>query len=163
MYGHIGNEFSYNNLGHFPLPDITSTTTEPLILPHLTIPSNNLDSLSAFKSDSSGCSSYIGSPASITSYGTHTSTLIQRSISSHSLQKNYEGYSQLDSSPVRKVLSTGDLQVIHQLFLCRIFWIILYISFLLLLIDLIFLLYIQKLFRGPFLSVWEAWNFVIVH
>ncbi|CAA2982412.1 zinc finger protein HD1-like [Olea europaea var. sylvestris] len=113
MYGHIGNEFSYNNLGHFPLPDITSTTTEPLILPHLTIPSNNLDSLSAFKSDSSGCSSYIGSPASITSYGTHTSTLIQRSISSHSLQKNYEGYSQLDSSPVRKVLSTGDLQGIN--------------------------------------------------
>ncbi|CAI9759183.1 unnamed protein product [Fraxinus pennsylvanica] len=113
MYGHVGNEFSYNNLGHFPLPDITSTTTAPLVLPQLSIPSNNLDSLSAFKSDSSGCSSYIGSPTSITSFGTHTPTLIQRSISSHSLQKNYEGYSTLDSSPVRKALSTGDLQGIN--------------------------------------------------
>ncbi|KAL2508502.1 zinc finger protein CONSTANS-LIKE 14-like [Forsythia ovata] len=116
MYGHIGNEFSYNKFGHFPLPDIASTS--PLILPPLAIPSNDHDSLSAFKSElgysSSGCSSYIGSPTSITtSYETYTPTLIQRSISSHSLHKNFEGYSPLDSSPVRKALSTGDLQGIN--------------------------------------------------
>ncbi|CAI9778788.1 unnamed protein product [Fraxinus pennsylvanica] len=116
MYGHISNEFSYDNFVHFPLPDITSTTTAPLALPlpHLAIPSNNHDSLSAFKTElennSSGCSSYIGSPTSITSHGIYASTLTQRSISSHSLHKNFEGCSPVDSSPVRKALSTGDLQ-----------------------------------------------------
>ncbi|CAA3027186.1 two-component response regulator-like APRR5 [Olea europaea subsp. europaea] len=117
MYGHIGNEFSYDNFVHFPLPDITSPTTAPLALPHLAILSNNHGSLSAFKSElennRSVCSSYIGSPTSIASRETYTSTLIQRSISSHSLHKNFEGYSRLDSSPVRKVLSTGDLQGIN--------------------------------------------------
>ncbi|KAK4370407.1 hypothetical protein RND71_009882 [Anisodus tanguticus] len=110
------NNYVFNN--HFP---ITSSQT-PLVIPSVNI---EFDSLSPLKSEfgynsSSSWSSY-GSPASsVTSYGTHDPTLIQRSISSHSLVKNMEGFCPLvssptsfidsETSPVRKVLSTGDLQ-----------------------------------------------------
>ncbi|KAJ8563657.1 hypothetical protein K7X08_032109 [Anisodus acutangulus] len=115
------NNYVFNN--HFP---ITSSQT-PLVIPSVNI---EFDSLSPLKSEfgynsSSSWSSY-GSPASsVTSYGTHDPTLIQRSISSHSLVKNMEGFCPLvssptsfigsETSPVRKVLSTGDLQVMHLL------------------------------------------------
>ncbi|OIT33557.1 PREDICTED: two-component response regulator-like APRR5 [Nicotiana attenuata] len=132
MYGfnnHMENNSSYVYT-HFP-----TSQTLPLVSlpPPLAIPSvNNIeyDSLSPLKSEvgynSSSCSSY-GSPSSVTSYATHDpSNLIQRSISSHSLlRNNMEGFCPLVSSPtgfldsetssVRKVLSTGDLQVMHLL------------------------------------------------
>ena len=68
-------------------------------------------------STASGCSSY-GSPSSLVSGS--CSVNMQRSISSHSFQKN--GYHchfashphdflDMDTSPVRRVFSTGDLQV----------------------------------------------------
>ncbi|KAA8549542.1 hypothetical protein F0562_001440 [Nyssa sinensis] len=140
MYGHNttnNNTFSDPTallFGHFPsLPDFTSTPlalpSAPLILPHpqppppLVIPGNEFDSMSALKSDvnysSSGCSSY-GSSSSPGSYSIlQGSSLIQRSESSHSLQKNGfcgqlvsspTDFIDLETSPVRRVFSTGDLQ-----------------------------------------------------
>ncbi|CAI9770528.1 unnamed protein product [Fraxinus pennsylvanica] len=122
MYGH-GNEYSMEFLAHFSLPeDTTAHLTYPPLTPFssLAIPSSEYDSVSALKSElgysSSGCSN-IGSPNSITGYGPYCPTLLQRSISSHSLHKNFESYyspvnnsSPSDTSLVRKVLSTGDLQ-----------------------------------------------------
>lgn len=141
MYGYNNieeNTSSSSNYlyNHFPITTITSQTL-PLVSnlppPPLSIPLvNNItiefDSISTLKSEfncnnnsSSSCSSY-GSPA--TSYNTNDPTsLMQRSISSHSLLvKNMEGFCPIVSSPtgfhdsetpssVRKVLSTGDLQV----------------------------------------------------
>lgn len=111
------NDFS----GHFPLPDVTT----PLNFSSF---SNEFDSVLALmkqefcyttSNTSSGCSSY-GSPSSLTSYGTtQISSLMQRSVSSHSLHKNVSVFQyhqpteflDSDSSPVRKVFSTGDLHV----------------------------------------------------
>ncbi|CAN4119978.1 unnamed protein product [Withania somnifera] len=122
------SNYMYN---HFP---IASSQTLPLVSnlppPPLAIPSvnNNIHEFESLKSEfcnnnsSSSCSSY-GSPA--TSYNNDPTSLIQRSISSHSLLvKNMEGFFPIVSSPtgfhvsetpssVRKVLSTGDLQVMH--------------------------------------------------
>lgn len=128
--------------GHFPFPQLTNNSTSinfsllnsappPLAIPAV----NDYDSLSPLKSEigysSSGCSSY-SSPTSLASYygspshgggaSSSSSNLIQRSISSHSLQKNFEGFSPMvssptgcymdpETSPVRKVFSTGDLHV----------------------------------------------------
>ncbi|KAJ8551803.1 hypothetical protein K7X08_028246 [Anisodus acutangulus] len=133
MYGynnhHMENTSSNYMYNHLPLTSSQRLVSLPP--PHLAIPSVNteFDSLSPLKSEfgynsSSSCSSY-GSPASsVTSYNDPTS-LIQRSISSHTLVKNMEGFCPLASSPtgfldsetssVRKVLSTGDLQVMHLL------------------------------------------------
>ncbi|MCD7452908.1 hypothetical protein HAX54_018583 [Datura stramonium] len=140
MYGYNNNSHSsssnYYMYNQFPITT-TSQTLVPLVSnlppPPLAIPSvnntttTNIHEFESLKSDfcnnnsSSSCSSY-GSPA--TSYNDPTS-LIQRSISSHSLLvKNMEGrFCPLVSSPpptgfldpetpssVRKVLSTGDLQ-----------------------------------------------------
>ncbi|KAI3461493.1 hypothetical protein Pfo_018156 [Paulownia fortunei] len=126
MFGHYGNDLSLDYFlelhGQFPSADThTAQPTfplPPLFVPSLAIPSNEHDSVSGLRSEigysSSGCSSYMGSPSSITSYGTYSPTLIQRSISSHSLQKNLEssptGYFESETSSVRKVLSIGDLQ-----------------------------------------------------
>ncbi|KAJ6750588.1 hypothetical protein OIU85_001157 [Salix viminalis] len=71
-------------------------------------------------STASGCSSY-GSPSSLVSGS--CSVIMQRSISSHSFQKN--GYHchftshphdflDMETSPVRRVFSTGDLQHGHR-------------------------------------------------
>ncbi|CAL0304111.1 unnamed protein product [Lupinus luteus] len=77
-------------------------------------------------SSGSGGSSYMGSPSSIASY--ETQRLMQRSVSSHSLQKtnNNNGphhafsaffaellESSYDDGPVRRVYSTGDLHRIN--------------------------------------------------
>ncbi|CAI9105257.1 OLC1v1004141C1 [Oldenlandia corymbosa var. corymbosa] len=105
----------------------------------LAIPVNEYEYLSALKSElnhssSSGCSSY-NSPTSLTSYygspptsltsfelaNNPNSLMMQRSISSHSLlhNKNFQGFSPLgyldsaETSPVRKVLSAGDLQCMN--------------------------------------------------
>lgn len=100
----------------------------------------NYDSLSQLNSDvsynnnaggnynscSSGCTSYMGSPSSLASYETQgvSDRLMQRSISSHSLQKNHgphrhhNPFSSLfaelldpENGPVRRVYSAGDIQV----------------------------------------------------
>ncbi|KAI5391031.1 uncharacterized protein LOC127105318 [Lathyrus oleraceus] len=102
----------------------------------------NYDSLSQLNSDvsynnnaggnynscSSGCTSYMGSPSSLASYETQgvSDRLMQRSISSHSLQKNHgphrhhNPFSSLfaelldtDNCPVRRVYSAGDIQRVH--------------------------------------------------
>ncbi|KAL2487548.1 two-component response regulator-like PRR1 [Forsythia ovata] len=130
MYGQHGNEYtSMEFLAHFSLQDTTTphlTYPPPTPLQSLAIPGNEYDSVSALKSEigysSSGCSN-IGSPNSITStYGPYSPTLMQRSISSQSPHKNFEtyyspmnnsslpGFSEPDTSSVRKVLNTGDLQ-----------------------------------------------------
>lgn len=72
-----------------------------------------------YNSCGSGCTSYMGSPSSLASY---ESRRVQRSVSSHSLQKNSGGphhpfsplFAQLldsQNGPVRRACSTGDLQV----------------------------------------------------
>ncbi|XP_052187247.1 zinc finger protein CO3-like [Diospyros lotus] len=122
MYGHINHPLmSYGAedfSGHLPPP-----TGEDFY---------SMAAVGAAKSEvgytSSGCSSY-GSPSSLT--GSHfsapssSSSLMQRSVSSHSLQKNICGFPQLtpaslladfidsETCPVRKVFSTGDLQRIN--------------------------------------------------
>ncbi|KAL3850730.1 hypothetical protein ACJIZ3_012612 [Penstemon smallii] len=130
MFGHNQNQFPYDHYSSFELngqyiltPADTITAQPPqLFLPPLSIPGNEHDSVSALRSElggytSSGCSSYGGSPGSTQS----PTNLIQRSISSHSLHRNLESYSPMNSSPhhgffesetnsVRKALSTGDLQ-----------------------------------------------------
>ncbi|CAN4119006.1 unnamed protein product [Withania somnifera] len=136
MYGYNNHHYMEENTSssnymynHF---SITSSQTLPLVSnllpPPLAIPSvNNINEFESLKSEfcnynsSSSCSSY-GSPA--TSYNNDPTSLIQRSISSHSLLvKNMEGFCPIVSSPaglldsetssVRKVLSTSDLQVMH--------------------------------------------------
>ncbi|KAL6516492.1 hypothetical protein OROGR_019797 [Orobanche gracilis] len=88
---------------YFPQPEINQSFPPPqLFLPTLAT-SGEHNSLSALRSElgytSSGCSSYGGSPTSITSYGTYSpTTMIQHSISSHSFQKNSEIYSSMDLS-----------------------------------------------------------------
>ncbi|KAK9280105.1 hypothetical protein L1049_013791 [Liquidambar formosana] len=129
MYGHDNNNlFTYTPaeaLGHFP----STTVMPPLTFPSAPFPPLPLiiaDKLAGTEFDSvmksevgssSGCSSY-GSPSSLTSYFTQKPSLIQRSVSSHSFQKNgfcppvSAGTELLESEtgPVRRVFSTGDLQ-----------------------------------------------------
>ncbi|XP_047943277.1 zinc finger protein CO3-like isoform X2 [Salvia hispanica] len=108
MYGSSRGELPYDYTSEFPPP--------PLFIP---IPgAAEHDSLSALRSEigytSSGCSSYGGSPTP------YSPTLMQRSISSLSLHGNMDAFSAINSSSpaycdydttsVRKVLSTGDLQ-----------------------------------------------------
>ncbi|XP_041989477.1 zinc finger protein CO3-like isoform X2 [Salvia splendens] len=112
MYGSSRAELPYDYTSEFPPP--------PLFIP---IPgAAEHDSLSALRSEigytSSGCSSYGGSPTP------YSPTLMQRSISSLSLHGNMDVYSAINSSSpaycdydttsVRKVLSTGDLQQQQQ-------------------------------------------------
>ncbi|KAK6142089.1 hypothetical protein DH2020_012191 [Rehmannia glutinosa] len=146
MFGHNNNKNElpyeyYSSELHvacqFPVENVTAAAHQAYPSPRLFIPPllaipGEHDSLSALRSEqlgyaSSGCSSYGGSPpSSITSYGTYSPTsMIQRSISSHSLhQKNMEVYSPMNSSSppgyfepetsyVRKALSTGDLQGVN--------------------------------------------------
>ncbi|KAK3006833.1 hypothetical protein RJ639_015527 [Escallonia herrerae] len=135
MYGYTSNcssstssnEVSYADfLCHFPLPEVELAPLPP----PLVIPFNEFDSLLAMKADagygtpSSNCSSF-GSPSSLASYGTQSPGLMQRSVSSHSLQKNViNRFHQLVSSPtefldsetssVRRVFSTGDLEGVNM-------------------------------------------------
>lgn len=140
MYGYNPNDFSGDFLGHYPTVDATTEPVFPsysaLYTPNsVVIPNNDqFDSFSTLmkqefcytttsNNTSSGCSSY-GSPSSLTSYGTtQASSLMQRSVSSHSFEKNVNGFqfNQLpefmdsDSGSVRKVFSTGDLEVYKHL------------------------------------------------
>lgn len=125
-YGGYSTEY-YGGAAHVPLPAMVvppeALASLPLP-PPLVIPGgSDYDSLSPLKSEINGYSSSeyssYGSPSSATSYGGINN--FQRSISSHSLQKNTDGYYpvvssptgflDLDCSPVRKVFSAGDLHV----------------------------------------------------
>ncbi|XP_073301076.1 uncharacterized protein [Primulina huaijiensis] len=113
-----------------PSPPPSTFPQPPIFLPPLAIPvGNDHDLISALKPEfgytSSGCSSYGGSPSSVTSYNTtYSPTLTQSSVSSQSLQINQlEGYSAMNSShgyfeaeagSFRKALSTGDLQGVNM-------------------------------------------------
>ncbi|XP_019179332.1 PREDICTED: zinc finger protein HD1 isoform X2 [Ipomoea nil] len=133
MYGYTytndihygGYSTQYYGGANVPLPPMVvppeALASLPLP-PPLVIPGSDYDSLSPLKSEINGYSSSeyssYGSPSSATSYGGITN--FQRSISSHSLQKNTDGYYpsptgflDLDCSPVRKVFSTGDLPGIN--------------------------------------------------
>ncbi|KAF2283374.1 hypothetical protein GH714_003625 [Hevea brasiliensis] len=131
MYGHGNSTFPRADfvLGHHPsspdgpAPSAFLSVSGQFPSPaHLIIP----DQLAAYEmagsSTTSGCSSY-GSPSSLASCGTtQQPSLIQRSISSHSLQKNGyhchltcpQDFLDLDTSHVRRVFSTGDLQHGHK-------------------------------------------------
>ncbi|XP_050233096.1 two-component response regulator-like APRR9 isoform X2 [Mercurialis annua] len=87
---------------------------------YLTIPDQLAGGFEVGSSTTTTTSSSYGSPSSLASCGTN---LMQRSISSHSLQRNgyhnhhchfASDFLDLDSSPVRRVFSTGDLQHQHQ-------------------------------------------------
>ncbi|KAH7863088.1 hypothetical protein Vadar_013170 [Vaccinium darrowii] len=132
MYGHNHHSLvSYPSaelIGNFPLLDM-APLPPPLLIP----PINDFDPLATgMKAEvsysSSGCSSY-ESPSSLTSYSIPSPSLMQRSISSLSLQKNntsVNGFRQLvsasllgeyidsETSQVRRVFSTGDLQRINR-------------------------------------------------
>ncbi|KAK6935956.1 CCT domain [Dillenia turbinata] len=78
-----------------------------------------LDKAHTNSSNSSGCNSSYESPTSAGGYSTHKQTLMQRSVSSHSLQKNsfHRPIAELldsDTSSVRRVFSTGDLDHSRQ-------------------------------------------------
>lgn len=131
MYGHSHQSLvSYTSadlIGNLPLLDATALPP-PLLFP----PSYEFDPMGAVAlpklelsySCSSGCSSY-ESPSSLTSYSVPSPSLMQRSISSLSLQKNdgVNGFRQFvsttslgdfvdtETSHVRRVFSAGDLQV----------------------------------------------------
>lgn len=120
MFGH---NYTYDHssefLNHYPLADTTTLTPSPL-LPRLAIPGDENDAAPALRSEL-GCTSS-GRSSSITNYYVQCSpTLIQRSISSHSLLKNSD-VSPINTSAatfleptvissVRKASNTGDLLV----------------------------------------------------
>ncbi|XP_054812428.1 two-component response regulator-like APRR5 [Prosopis cineraria] len=138
MYPHSKATFSRSATSIDYLPSPTAATV-PLLFPslpsmHSVSPSQNhlipdrlavteFDSLlnlemSRNNSWSSGCSSY-GWPSSLATYRTQRPSLMQRSVSSLSLQKNdyrhpvsalFAEFLDSDVGPVRRVCSTGDLQ-----------------------------------------------------
>ncbi|KAF8397586.1 hypothetical protein HHK36_016506 [Tetracentron sinense] len=130
-------------LGHVPeislinAPLIFSSTEPPPPLPFVipaSVAGDEFDSareaLLALKSEvgnSSCCSSY-GSPSSLPSCYVQRPSLIQRSMSSHSLQKDgfhHPFFSSreildLETGPMRKVFSTGDIEGVNPVqYSCR--------------------------------------------
>lgn len=120
LFGHkYTYDYSSEFLNHYPSADSTTLTPSPL-LSRLAIPGDENDTVPALSSKlgytSSGCSS------SILNYVHHSPNFIQTSISSHSLLKNSDVHSPINTSPgtfleptitssVRKASSTGDLLV----------------------------------------------------
>jgi len=130
MYSHRNASLSPSaeSLAHFLSPQDASTAA-PMQYAAAPQPHHHQVALGEFDSEassnntynscSSGCTSYMGSPSSLASYETRR---VQRSVSSHSLQKNSGGphhpfsplFAQLldsQNGPVRRACSTGDLQV----------------------------------------------------
>lgn len=137
MYGHHSTTFprASDSIGDSPpfpptlAPPLPTMAHSAPFLPDQLLAGTEFDSLnetmrllssevSNNNSCSSGCSSY-GSPSSLASHSTQRPSLIQRSVSSHSLQKNsthrvlssVAEFFECDTGPVRRVYSTGDLQV----------------------------------------------------
>ncbi|KAM5583856.1 hypothetical protein ABKV19_003637 [Rosa sericea] len=120
MYGHNGTAFPRaNDFEGLPMPALPFGTYNN-DYHHLGAAANEFSN-----SCSSGCSSYGGSPTYASTTTTTTihdhevepSLMIQRSVSSHSLQKNVGTHRlvsdllELETGPVRRVYSTGDLDL----------------------------------------------------
>ncbi|XP_073024161.1 uncharacterized protein [Primulina eburnea] len=120
MFGHdYTYDYSSEYFSRYPLADTTPTLTPSPLLSRLAIPGDENDELPSLRSElgytSSGCSS------SITNYVQYSPTFIQRSVSSHSLLKNSDVHSPINTtssatflepmiaSSVRKASSAGDL------------------------------------------------------
>ncbi|XP_062081940.1 two-component response regulator-like APRR9 isoform X2 [Humulus lupulus] len=122
MYGNYSNpfpraadphvEWAFHGVPYHP--QLEEVPEQPLVL-----------EAGVSNSSSSGCSSY-SSPSSLGSAGAQRPSIIQRSVSSHSLQKSGTHRvlssvaellidSQSQTSPVRRVYSTGDLQRINMM------------------------------------------------
>lgn len=108
-----------------PPPLLIQPHDLPFLQPHhhdqlaVAAEADSLALLSSEAGSSSACSSY-SSPSSVGWSADQGTSLIQRSVSSHSLQKNgahrvLSSVSELldsaETSPVRRVYSTGDLHV----------------------------------------------------
>ncbi|XP_062015840.1 zinc finger protein CO3 isoform X2 [Rosa rugosa] len=121
MYGHNGNAYPRaNDFEGRPMPALPFGTYNN-DYHHLGAAANEFSNNSC----SSGCSSYGGSPTYASTTTTTTihdhevepSLMIQRSVSSHSLQKNVGTHRlvsdllELETGPVRRVYSTGDLDL----------------------------------------------------
>lgn len=118
----------YNSDGNPDLSYISGQLSSPGGMPHSNIEicgiiNQKFESVSTLMTQefcNNSSTSYVSSSSS-TSYGTKTQlpSLMQRSLSSHSLQNNFSGFQfhqpteflDSDSSRVRKALSTGDLHV----------------------------------------------------
>lgn len=135
MYSNSNPTFprAADSLNNFPSPIDTSSLQHQQTLSHYDSLSQLNSELSYnnnaggnYNSCSSGCTSYMGSPSSLASYETQrvSDRLLQRSISSQSLQKNHRPnrhhnpfstlFAELldpDNGPVRRVYSAGDIQV----------------------------------------------------
>lgn len=103
------NMFGQNHSDYSP--DFHAAQQTPMFLPPLAIPEH--DCVSSLRSEiSSGCSSYGGSPTSITSYMIPRSNSFHKNMDVYSpMYSSPPGYFECESSSVRKVLSAGDLQV----------------------------------------------------
>lgn len=125
MYGHHGNSFprAADPYVEWPYMGLQPQVAPLLLQPQLEVEQQMLEAAAAAVSNttscasSGNCSSY-SSPSSLGS--TQQPSLIQRSVSSHSLQKNgshpvlssvAELLMDSETSSVRRVYSTGDLQV----------------------------------------------------
>ncbi|KAF5751508.1 hypothetical protein HS088_TW02G00522 [Tripterygium wilfordii] len=103
-----------NNFPRADLVDLTAPSqyplSQPLPTPLLVPDYSEFDPLSE---PGSGASCY-NSPSSLASFGTQSPSYMQRSISSHSLQKNgfrcHLEYLETETGPVRRVFSAGDLE-----------------------------------------------------
>ncbi|TKY67287.1 hypothetical protein E2542_SST10179 [Spatholobus suberectus] len=136
MYTHRSTSFSRaaDSLGHFLSPPDASAASP---MQYAAAPqahhcqqlgpgecdsqlNSEVSSNATYNSCSSGCTSHMGSPSSLASYESRRACLMQRSVSSHSLQKNsgvHHPFSPLfaelldsENGPVRRACSTGDLQ-----------------------------------------------------
>ncbi|KAL5055993.1 hypothetical protein RYX36_036675 [Vicia faba] len=128
MYTNSNTTFSRatDSLTNFPSP-IDTCDYDSLSQLNSEVTYNN-NAGGNYNSCSSGCTSYMGSPSSLASYETQrvSHRLMQRSISSHSLQKTHEPhrhhnhFSSLfaelldtENAPVRRVYSAGDVQRVN--------------------------------------------------
>ncbi|KAF7805527.1 Histone H4 [Senna tora] len=125
MYTHSSSTPTFSRAAdfpaHLPSPPPMHTISPPQfhLTPDQLAAVNEFDSL--LNSDlshnnnscSSGGGSSYGSPSSLASYGTHRRTLMQRSVSNHSVSALFAEFLDSDDGPVRRVYSTGDLQRIN--------------------------------------------------
>ncbi|KAF5727417.1 hypothetical protein HS088_TW22G01110 [Tripterygium wilfordii] len=126
-----GNNFPRADLVDFTAPSqfpLSQPLPTPLLVPEYSEfdPLSESVALKAFNSEIAGntsgsssstpgsSASCYNSPSSLANYGTQSPGYMQRSISSHSLQKNgfrcHFEFLETEAGPVRRVFSTGDLE-----------------------------------------------------
>ncbi|KAK6926873.1 CCT domain [Dillenia turbinata] len=125
MYGYTNTSPNSLSNDYISMDHSSSSSNVPLDhnFQRLSRPSSlviaEFDMVHTNSSNSSGCNSSYESPTAVGGYSTHKQTLMQRSVSSHSLQKNnfHHPIAELldsDTSSVRRVFSTGDLEHSRQ-------------------------------------------------